>query len=495
MPLTLICRRCSTESVIGDRFCQECGFELKPAENSNEGKAPQKGTRFDFSPSGVNKYEWPALEDDPAENQPKAFSTPAFERKFSRYKDKQVFGPGEFDPNKIDAEADAAEAADFVGEQAFTSTSSAEGSISSAEASAAIALNVIAETLQAEIPVNEPETARSSATPVVEIQEIAAQTPSEGSGAASPVMAEQNRPAESSEEQIDTAEASIQKLHSPLLAKAETKTKDSSGMRGGIHVVLMDAGAIIAVLAFAGALGFWGYNSYQSSQKVAKEKLAASAQISSQKDEYAATYKSLFALNIISPNGLDDKQQAAFDEAAYRLGQKAMDAGQKVEAEEYFKNVSLSSQHYVRAQEILFRMNAPVTEEQPLPLKQPAPAARPVEAVSSQQPSLSENRVLSIPEIPEISNPSKQAKDDDEAATGAESSSPTSGETGSAGAEGTAAPETAPAEAPIPKFSESEVSKYNHMLGSYFSKHQGQHETGTEPPSFKEWIRQGKPAF
>jgi hypothetical protein len=50
-------------------------------------------------------------------------------------------------------------------------------------------------------------------------------------------------------------------------------------------------------------------------------------------------------------------------------------------------------------------------------------------------------------------------------------------------------------ETSTPKFSETDVSHYNRLLGAYFAKRKASPEPGAEAPSFKEWIKQDKPSF
>jgi hypothetical protein len=80
--------------------------------------------------------------------------------------------------------------------------------------------------------------------------------------------------------------------------------------------------------------------------------------------------------------------------------------------------------------------------------------------------------VLSFPVIPEIDRAASDKQDK------SESSSPKI------------------EDPPAPKFSESEISRYNKLLARYFIEHSKPGaEAGSEPPSFKEWLKQGKKAF
>lgn len=535
MPLTLICRRCSSHVQTDDRFCQECGLVLQAAgavDSSNDSSViPQSGNNFDFSPSEDRKFEWPALAEDPASANGKSFSTPAMERKFSRYNRDGSLKPAPFDAEEESFQAEQETASEP--RQANESTSCDAGSNATGtvtNVSTPVSPEV---TVAAEPTLAHGEESKTPCTTVAATLDTSAANASASATAS------------------DTAAPAIKRLHSPLLEK-ETAPKKTQTAEGGKHVFLMDAAAILAVLAFAVGLGYWGYNNYSKSELARETKLAKQAQTSSQNNELLATYKSLFALSILSQKGLDANQQASFDDAAFRLGQEAYNAERMTEAQDYLKNVSSSSSNYLKAQELIQKSaqnnNASAEPDrkasgESLRTERTRRQTIPFSNTSNRQ--LSDRKVLSIPVLPELeSNPNNGTEEASKATTSSEDSTSTgnglviemSGDTSATSGEPTAStttsgggvlsfsPENAirqeqpkrqkrhvasavsrnstdnqsstasKAEPPTPKFSESEISVYNRLLGKFIATH-GQKSAQSEPPAFKEWIRQGKPAF
>lgn len=270
------------------------------------------------------------------------------------------------------------------------------------------------------------------------------------------------------------------------------------GMRGGWAMVLTDLAVAGAVVSFASVLAVWGYNSFQkqeiASQKAAQQKIMSTVLLASAKGDYRSVMDSLALWKAKTNRNLDEKQQLLLDEAAYQLGQKAIAAGRIAEAVSCLKQVSITSDYYVSARQIIFNYAAPSQQASNLSGPEEAPAAAapatglkqkrqnhlavlfpdaaPITPAAPSTPVLSTKPVLSIPIIPEIEKPSSDKQD----------------------AEATQAKAPEPA---APKFSESEISRYNRLLARYFVKHAGQknQDQSAEPPSFKEWLRQGKTAF
>lgn len=519
MPLTLICRRCNTEVQTDDRFCQECGLDLPATrESDNSPIVPQSGNSFDFSPNESKQFEWPSLAEDLSSSGAKAFSTPALERKFSRYKDKEA------ELATPDSVLPLPEQSDPLVEQKQDSPQ---------------------QELQApDLQVADQQVADLQAAEVA--LEAAAEASAESNALATVSIA--NVPTLATDTASDTTTTTLRKLHSPLLEK-EVHEKKTQAPKSGQSAFLMDAAAILAVVVFATGLGYWGYSNYTKSESTRTSKLTKQTQAPSPSSELLSTYKALFAQSILSQNGLDAKQQASFDDAALQLGQEALAAGKIDEAQEYLKNVSNSSGDYAKAQSLLKSSTTTSGEttnqvsEPDAPLRRQTTQSR---IVPTDRQRLSDRRVLSIPVIPEIESSSKQepaAEQTSESSSQTEEPAPNAGNgiviemagENSAG-EAAATPSTtnggggvltfspdnairstapqkpsrrkradrysaadtqnpaAKEESPTPKFSESEISTYNRLLGKFISAH-GQKAAQSEPPSFKEWIRKGKPAF
>lgn len=563
MPLTLICRRCNTNVQTDDRFCQECGFDLKTASTANASPVvPHSGNNFDFSPTENKQFEWPSLVEDPAAGNAKAFSTPALDRKFSRYRDKEPNWEG----------SETADQVEPTGEQADVTESGELRTYASVETQVAQnelqAQSIPPQSHTEALPIATLEGATTESltatTDSMSATDAGAETAIEAAEPGTISNTTQSEKSITASESVITMDATttdttvhvVKRLHSPLLEKEIAQKKPTQSK--GRPVFIMDAAAIVAVLAFATALGVWGYNNYSKSELANGNKKVAGAQIASKNNELLASYKSLFALSILSQKGLDANQQAIFDDVAFRLGEEAFSAGKISEAKDYLKNVSAASAKYSKAQELIKSAQTgtttPSTGDSSAENQQANKTSRreldpnsqrtysPAPNAQSQNKQLSERRVLSIPVLPELEAQPKSNEEESavtesseeptktgnglviEMAGDASSNSPADQVPSSASSTGgvlSFSPENAIREGrprrksqaasnasgsshvatknkapdePTPKFSESEISVYNRLLGRFIAAH-GQKTTQSEAPSFKEWIRKGKPAF
>lgn len=425
MPLTLICRRCGSEVLAQDSFCQECGLTQANVKDRVT-LTPEPGT------AGFSDYDWPTMDADPLSAAP--VDNPAISNLFGQTYD---FSNYQLDLSESKELLASAELAANESEQAQLSTAEPAGITRSA---------------------NEIETAKTDST--------------------------------------ESTLKHVHKLHSPLFDEPDKFSKpvdNGLGMRGGWLMVLLDNAIVIAIVCFAVVLALFAVKLYQKTEaakatqhaRMISDKVKAAAL----RDDYHGIHKQLGILMADGKSDLVERQQALFDEAVFRLGQKELEAGNTVKAVDYFKQVSVDSDHYVRAREMIFQHVSPAQQEVAVE-ETPKPRSRRFRAdadagLTTNAPSntnavrqilLNESPVLSIPEIPEIekyNNSGNQGIAED----------------GSA--------QEPVAKSPSPKFSESEISQYNRLLAEYFSKH-GKRSSDDEPadvPSFREWLKQGKPGF
>ena len=288
-----------------------------------------------------------------------------------------------------------------------------------------------------------------------------------------------------------------QKLHSPLFGQpsplltlnselTKKPVDNGLGMRGGILMVLLDNAIVFAIVCFAAVLLMFAYKIYQKTD-TSKEQLHArqvqeKVKAAAMKEDYESIHKQLAQLISTGESDLVERQQALFDEAAFRLGQKELAASNAAKAVDYLKQISVDSDHYVRAREMIFQFATPSQDNQSAVLEVPrTPRRRQAQTneTAVQSRPISENQVLSIPELPELENLSTAENNKEDAAEPAEAQV-TEGRQ----------------KVSVRKFSESEISQYNRQLAEYFARHSKR--TKDEPldaPSFREWIKQGKPAF
>lgn len=292
-------------------------------------------------------------------------------------------------------------------------------------------------------------------------------------------------------------EALKQKLHSPLFGQPSPlldqnnapplKPVDNGlGMRGGILMVLLDNAIVIAIVCFAAVLLIFAYKVYQKNDTSKEQQHAQQVQdkvkAAAMKEDYESIHKQLAQLISTGESDLVERQQALFDEAVFRLGEKELAAGNAAKAVDYLKQISVDSDHYVRAREMIFQFATPSRADLSPVLEVPRTPRRRLaqtnEAATQSRP-ISESQVLSIPELPELENLSTTENNKEDAAEPADAQS----------TEGTQ-------KVPVRKFSESEISQYNRQLAEYFARHSKRtKDEPLEAPSFREWIKQGKPAF
>lgn len=425
MPLTLICRRCGSDLHAGDVFCQECGLQQATAACAGIETNPSNG-----DPAKKFVPAKGAAEGDPA----KEFITTESEQK-QRSLSKNV-------------QIGRSPSGCFPGSATFQAASSESESVSAAKMAAG---------LRTGHPCEQAEHGMIGRRVLPEVSQQA-------------------------------LGVSAARLHSPLFDA--TETKNDLGMRGGWMMVSLDTAIVAFTVAFVVALGSFAYATYKkynlANDNATSTKAIADAQKAAAKRDFTAVYKTLSSMKS-SGKQLNSHQQALMDEALYRLGQEKYSSDPKA-AVSYLKEISIISDYYVSAQEMIFKYASPVVTnaggkaEEKAGLRRRKRRAAVVNAVASpaaanSRVEISEQPVLSIPVIPEIEDKIKKDKD----TTGAETQE-----------------ESIPAEPPLPKFSEAEISKYNRLLGAFLStqsKEKREQENREEPPSFKEWIRQGKPAF
>jgi len=456
-----MCRRCGTDVHSDDSFCQECGLP-NAAARQDTGSLPER-----ISPEKLRSdFDWPALEADPepipARYRDDAAGTRIAEQTyaFANYQldlqPYQTFSADQlndlsFDPNSVKTQNTDSEWIDF--EPARFDLKASQSSI-----------------VMPASPV-----AAADVSLLGQLNFAPAQTVASG--------------------QIESRTAA-KHLHSPLFDGPPLPTAPAQdnglGMRGGWSMVAIDLAVVAAVVVFVSALGVKTYSDYKKAQAQKIVQLASEVKSAALKQDYELVYKNL---NFIKGKSiLDARQQALFDQSAFRLGQKEFDSGRAAQAMDYLKEVSIESDYYTRARQMIFNFSVPLfqatendttantlaqessttgkastdkTDKANSPKKLSAAALNP-----SKQ--LSDKPVLSLQVIPEIEKNATASADQAETAGRVEP-------------------------IPTPKFSESEISRYNRQLATYFAKHGSASESAeqgaSEPPTFKEWLRQGKPAF
>ncbi len=442
MPVTLVCRRCGSEVAVKDTFCQECGLTQKRPESAQSAVG-----------QGMSDFDWPALEDPSS-----------------------AAGTADYRVNSLQNET-----YDFSNYQLDLSEAVSDEALDESKAETALSQNCC----------KSADLESNSSVQAVESETAICATVDTTCGAAP-------------ESQEET------KLHSPLFGK-DKPIENDLGHRGGSGMVLVNNAVVIAIVGFGLIFSFVGYKMYKDvdAKKNAKAVVSASAIIEKVKDDatknnYQGVYDKLNELRSQGKTEDFKQQETLFSEAAFRLGEKALEAGDVQKGTEFLNQVPPDSQHFARAKELIMQSVSPTVQENKDAKEKADPSTstdtkessqRPVNLGSAEQPpvntsrpairELSERQVLSIPVIPEIEKMNAE--------TGTETSA-TAGTTESAGGN-TIDPNKA-VTPPAHKFSESDISQYNRMLAEFLAKKESSSEqSSTEAPSFREWLKTGKPKF
>lgn len=441
MPVTLVCRRCGSEVAVKDTFCQECGLTQQ-----------RQGAAQSAVGQGMNDFDWPALED------PNSGSSNSDYRVNSLQNETYDFSNYQLDLSEKVCEEDLNQA------KAETALSQ------SCCESAAPEMNV-------SVPGFESETATCTAIDTT-------------------CSAKPDSFAET-------------KLHSPLFGK-DKPIENDLGHRGGLGMVLVDNAVVIALVCFGLIFSFVGYKMYKDAdaKKNTKAVVSASAFFEKVRDDaknnnYKGVYDKLNELRSQGKTEEFKQQETLYNEAAFRLGEKALEDGDVQKGSEYLNQVTPDSQHFARAKELIMQSVSPTVQEGKGVKENSVPSTstgtkessqKSVNPASAQLPTVTVNRpmvrelsnrqVLSIPVIPEIEKMNAETETTTAAAGTAESTS------------GNTIDPNKAVTPPAHKFSESDISQYNRMLAEFLAKKESSgEESSSEAPSFREWLKTGKPKF
>lgn len=449
MPVTLVCRRCGSEVSAKDIFCQECGL------TQNHEKTPKPAVG-----QGMSDFDWPALEDPMSDTNSGDFRVNSLQNQTYDFSNYQL-DLSETDSTEHEA---TAEAETVLNENCCQDTSATQ-----------VELNTTADCCKTEASASSALATLVSTTDSV-------------------------------------TEETAEKLHSPLFGK-DKPIENNLGLRGGIGMVLIDNAVVIALVCFGLIFSFVGYKMYKDKEtkKATVNKVAVDNSIIEQlkadamKNDYQAVFDKLNGLRSQGKMEQFNKELPLFNEAAFRLGEKAIEDGDISKATELLKQVATDSQHYARAKELILQSasssaaTAPVvsaklgsdkpaegTQAEATPQRGVEPAPVVVATPKPVAREISDKQVLSFPVIPEI----EKMTAENNAATGSPAATTTDGQASTGIDPNKATP------AASHKFSESDISQYNRMLAEFLAKKEASGEDASaEAPSFREWLKTGKPRF
>lgn len=449
MPVTLVCRRCGSEVSAKDVFCQECGL------TQNHEKTPKPAVG-----KGMSDFDWPALEDPMSDSNTGDFRVNSLQNQTYDFSNYQL-DLSETDSTEYEATAEA---------ETVLNESCCQGSL--------------ANEVEPNSTTDCCETDSSAASTVATMASIT------DSG----------------------TEETAAKLHSPLFGK-DKPIENDLGLRGGIGMVLIDNAVVIALVCFGLIFSCVGYKMYKDNEtkKATVNKVAVDSSIiesvkaDATRNDYQAVFDKLNGLRSQGKMEQFNQEQPLFNEAAFRLGEKAIEDGDINKATELLKQVAPDSQHYARAKELILQSTSRSATTAPAisaklgsdnstdATQANATAQRSTDAapavVAAPKPvvrEISDKQVLSFPVIPEI----EKMTADNNAASGSTAATAADGQASTGIDPNKATP------AASHKFSESDISQYNRMLAEFLAKKEASGEdASTEAPSFREWLKTGKPRF
>lgn len=199
---------------------------------------------------------------------------------------------------------------------------------------------------------------------------------------------------------------------------------------------------------------------------------------------------------------LEGNQKKLLNESLYRAGANAFSEGNFFMSSNFLNRLESDSRQASQARAMLVAMNLKAADTPVEPIRVRKRIAK---NTRSQTPLLNEKQELALPELPEPAvEPAASTEAVAEASTAVKSDSGNIEFSPPAAAETTATVPPAPPRAPAARCSEAEIAKYNKMLAKWFSTRKttsgptdgnaGAPER-KDPPSFREWLQQGKPSF
>lgn len=202
---------------------------------------------------------------------------------------------------------------------------------------------------------------------------------------------------------------------------------------------------------------------------------------------------------------LEDNQKKLLNESLYRAGADAFSEGNFFMASNFLNRLESDSRQASQARAMLVAMNQKVADTPVEPIRV---RKRIQKSIRPQPPVLNEKQELALPELPEPTvEPAAATEAAAEAPTVVQSDSGNIEFSPPAATEATATVKPAAPRPPVARCSEAEIAKYNRMLAKWFtsSKSTSGKSSSTDgngaapgsgdPPSFREWLQQGKASF
>lgn len=256
---------------------------------------------------------------------------------------------------------------------------------------------------------------------------------------------------------------------------------------GGPLMDLLSASAVMLTLT---AVAWYVVSTITASNARLESSLVAEASKMVAVGNYGAAVEKLEKLEKVNVE-LTSDQQKLLNESLFQLGQQQFNAGKLAQASSYLNRIESDSARFSDARKLALVIGRrESTDGGAEPVVKPIKRPRKTIALTRR---LSDKAELSLPVLPELAEPNVEAgvsSPELENVTGQENSP----------SEPTVASETStlkPA-APAPRCSEAEIAQYNRMLARWFaakSSPKGGAAEKSDPPSFRQWLTQGKPAF
>ena len=437
------CQRCRSEVQLGDRFCQECGLELAPAQASprlardtkreKKSAPPQESSPIlDFAPPPRAADSAPPLRVEPVTR----LNSPLLHAEIID------FSPSSFGNDKYSG----------LPKQGSSLIESNNG--------------------EAQLPPITPS--RVNSLPTASISALTSRdtiAPTQESRSSVALLEPPPPPT---------------RAYSPLLARhiPNAGPKSRQWLPGPLLDLLLSSLVLLSLTGIAICVSNEIARTNQRYQQIATRQ---AMKLLSKGDFKTATHR-LAAIDAVYGT-LTAEQMKLLSESLYQQGKLAFDTGAALEAKNLLNRVDASSARFAPARAMLVALSLPKVEAVTSPVKRkrsrPAPAAIPRE--------LSQKPELSLPVLPEAASPPQNVETESAAADSSEADTTKFNNK----------PQAAPrcSEAEIAQYNRMLAGWFvTNRPKTPALKAPGDADASTEtepvdPPSFREWLLQSKPKF
>ena len=257
---------------------------------------------------------------------------------------------------------------------------------------------------------------------------------------------------------------------------------------GPLFDLFIASSVLLTLTAIAWSVGTHIHQRAEHSKSVALQNVVDAVNSGKDVKSALAKFDALDAAFV----SLNKNQKKLLNESLYSAGAKAFAEGNFIIAGNFFHRLDLDSPQAAQSRAMLVLLNRKTTEEPLEPLPQ-----RPRVSKRPKPRRLNEKQELALPEFapPLLQTGESEVVDAPAAAESGEAAGDPA-----AGTEPVSLKSVAPKLPPPARCSEADIAKYNKMLAQWFTAKKStaavtDGEEASDPPSFRQWLQQGKPKF